>query len=102
MSGDLLDIDQERLSVRIAGRPVAVVGLQLKLLLSLARHPNWVRTREQLLHDVWGDRTTRDAKCVDVLVCRLRQRLGTAGTLIESVRGFGYRLATDDDGAAGG
>jgi len=94
-----LDLDVEQLRVRVRGRTVPLAGLQLKLLLYLARRPGWVFSRVQLLKAVWGiEPSHRDLKTVDVLVCRLRRRLGVAGRLIESVRSFGYRMRTTTDG----
>jgi DNA-binding response OmpR family regulator len=93
-SGDLI-VDLERLRVSLDGHPVSVDGLQLRLLLHFARHPDCVFSRTQLLVDVWGGRAdSRDPKVVDVLVCRLRKRLGRASCLIQSVRGHGYRFMT--------
>jgi DNA-binding response OmpR family regulator len=95
-----LDLDVEQLRVRVRGRIVPLAGLQLKLLLYLARRPGWVFSREQLLKEVWGvEPSHRDLKTVDVLVCRLKRRLGVAGRLIESVRSFGYRMRTTADTA---
>ena len=91
-SGDL-EIDIDRLRVRVGGRAVAVDGLQLRLLLHFARHPDRVLSREQLLAEAWRA-GAHDPKVVDVLVCRLRKRLGVAARLIESVRSFGYRFNT--------
>jgi DNA-binding response OmpR family regulator len=87
-----LEVDLERLSVRVRGKQVHMSGLQLKLLMHLARHADWVLTRSQLIAAVWGLDEVRDPKVVDILVCRLRRRLGVAGRLIESVRSFGYRF----------
>jgi DNA-binding response OmpR family regulator len=95
---ELLEVDFQRLQVVVGRRPLALEGLQLKLLLHFARHPDWVLTRSQLLTAVWGaDAEHRDPKSVDVLVCRLRKQLGPAGASIESVRSFGYRLRTLPD-----
>lgn len=98
-----LDVDIERLSVRVHGRTVNVTGKRLQLLLCLARRPDWVRTREQLLKELWGrEGATRPLKSVDVVVCRLRRDLGVAGELIESVRSFGYRLRDEDSSRSTG
>jgi DNA-binding response OmpR family regulator len=91
-----LEIDVDRLRVKAGNRLVPVAGLQLKLLLHLARHPDWVFTREQLLAELWGTEAShRDPKAVDVVVCRLRRKLGAASAVIESVRLFGYRLRSE-------
>ena len=60
-----------------------------------------VRTRHDLLTQVWGYQPEVNSRTVDTHVKRLRQKLGEAGALIETVRGLGYRLTDqDDDGPA--
>ena len=51
-----------------------------------------VHSRGQLLDKVWGDHVFIEERTVDVHVKRLREALGVAGVLIETVRGAGYRL----------
>ena len=96
-AGDL-EFDFDRLRLRVRGRTVAVDGLQLRLLLHFACHPDRVLSRAQLLAEVWGEEG-RDPKVVDVLVCRLRKRLDVAAHRIESVRSFGYRFNTGEGDA---
>ena len=52
-----------------------------------------VHSRAQLLDKVWGDHVFIEERTVDVHVKRLREALGMAGALIETVRGAGYRLS---------
>jgi two-component system phosphate regulon response regulator PhoB len=52
-----------------------------------------VRSRKDLLTDVWGYQPEVNSRTVDAHVKRLRDKLGPAGRLIETVRGLGYRLA---------
>jgi DNA-binding response OmpR family regulator len=91
-----MELDFDRLRVKVAGRPVKLSGLQLRMLMFLGRRPGIVFTREELLENVWGaDAGGHDLKVVDVLVCRLRARLRAAGAqtvVLESVRSTGYRL----------
>jgi two-component system phosphate regulon response regulator PhoB len=51
-----------------------------------------VQTRETLLNDVWGLHLNVETRTVDTHVKRLREKLGTAGSLIQTVRGVGYRF----------
>jgi len=51
-----------------------------------------VQERDRLLNDVWGYESIIDTRTVDTHVRRLREKLGKAGDVIETVRGFGYRL----------
>ena len=57
------------------------------------KHPERVHSRAQLLDKVWGDHVFIEERTVDVHVKRLRESLGVAGTLIETVRGAGYRFS---------
>jgi two-component system phosphate regulon response regulator PhoB len=50
-------------------------------------------TRQRLLDDVWGSDITVTERTIDTHLKRLREKLGAAGDLIETVRGVGYRLA---------
>jgi two-component system phosphate regulon response regulator PhoB len=65
---------------------------EFKLLQYLMRHPERVHSRGMLLDKVWGDHVYIEERTVDVHVKRLRESLGHAGRMIETVRGAGYRL----------
>ncbi|MES2938032.1 MAG: phosphate regulon transcriptional regulator PhoB [Pseudomonadota bacterium] len=73
-------------------RPVKVGPTEFKLLHYLMKHPERVHTRQQLLDKVWGDHVFIEERTVDVHVKRLREALGAAGALVETVRGVGYRI----------
>ena len=89
--GDLqLDADTYRVSWQ--DKPLKVGPTEFKLLQYLMRHPERVHTRGMLLDKVWGDHVYIEERTVDVHVKRLRESLGDAGTMIETVRGAGYRL----------
>lgn len=65
---------------------------EFKLLSHLMHHPERVHSRAQLLDKVWGDHVFIEERTVDVHVKRLREALGGAGKMVETVRGAGYRL----------
>ena len=89
--GDLaLDAAAHRVSWR--GRPLKVGPTEFKLLHYLMKHPERVHSRQQLLDRVWGDHVFIEERTVDVHVKRLREALGPGGTLVETVRGAGYRM----------
>jgi two-component system, OmpR family, phosphate regulon response regulator PhoB len=73
-------------------RPLKVGPTEFKLLHYLMKHPERVHSRSQLLDKVWGDHVFIEERTVDVHVKRLRESLGAAGAMIETVRGAGYRL----------
>lgn len=74
------------------GHPLKIGPTEFKLLQYLMTHPERVHSRSQLLDKVWGDHVFIEERTVDVHVKRLRESLGTAGTMVETVRGAGYRL----------
>ena len=68
---------------------------EFKLLSHLMRYPERVHSRAQLLDNVWGDHVFIEERTVDVHIKRLREALGEAGALVETVRGAGYRLSAN-------
>ncbi|MGZ5785627.1 MAG: phosphate regulon transcriptional regulator PhoB [Ramlibacter sp.] len=86
-----LDAATHRVTWR--GRSLKVGPTEFKLLNYLMKHPERVHSRSQLLDKVWGDHVFIEERTVDVHVKRLREALGGAGAMIETVRGAGYRLA---------
>jgi two-component system phosphate regulon response regulator PhoB len=92
--GDLqLDADTHR--VILADKPLKVGPTEFKLLHYLMRHPERVHSRGGLLDKVWGDHVYIEERTVDVHVKRLRESLGEAGHMIETVRGAGYRFTSN-------
>jgi len=90
----VLTIDFAQREVTVSGNKVALTPLEFKLLAVFVRHPNQVLSHEQLLELVWGDVMTGSRARAKLYVGYLRQKLADAGaeeSLIETVRGFGYR-----------
>jgi two-component system, OmpR family, response regulator MtrA len=97
VAGDL-EIEPEAGAVRVAGRSVALTKTEFELLRTLAARPNLIFTRERLLERVWGYDYLGDSRLVDVHVRRLRAKVESDPAnpkLIQTVRGFGYKLATE-------
>ena len=90
-----LDLDTARQTVLLSGAPVALSPLELQVLTYLIEHRDRVCTRGDLLADVWGYRPGVTSRATDVHVNRLRVKLGPAGSLIETIRGAGYRLSAE-------
>jgi DNA-binding response OmpR family regulator len=88
--GDL-EIDEAAMTVRRRGELVHLTATEFRLLADLARNAGVVRTRPQLLEDVWEYSWAGDTRLVDVHVLRLRAKLGPSA--IQTVRGVGYKLA---------
>jgi len=78
-----------------------LTALEFKLLVTLYDRKNRVQTRAALLSDVWGIDADITTRTVDTHVKRLREKLGTAGDYVETVRGVGYRFADNPEGAPG-
>ena len=83
------------------GRLLKIGPTEFKLLNYLMKHPERVHSRSQLLDKVWGDHVFIEERTVDVHVKRLRESLGAAGALIETVRGAGYRFSAHSQTASG-
>jgi two-component system phosphate regulon response regulator PhoB len=96
-SGDVrqvgpLRIDSTAHKVTVDGRQVDLTPTEFKLLLLLAERKGRVQPRNHLLEIVWEAAPDIQTRTVDMHVQRLRAKLGAAGDLIETVRGFGYRI----------
>jgi len=87
-----LDVDRDALEVRLRGQPVELTPTELRLLLCFVDSPGTVLTRDVLLEQVWDYQWGGDSRVVDVHVQRLRAKIGQE--MIETVRGFGYKLKT--------
>jgi len=101
-SGDLLAIgalaiDRAAHTVTVRGHEVELTPTEFKLLLLLAERRGRVQGRAQLLESVWEAAPDIQTRTVDMHVQRLRSKLESAGDLIETVRGFGYRLRSPRD-----
>ena len=89
-----IHIDRSEHRVSIDGMPIDLTPTEFKLLLTLAERRGRVQSRSHLLETVWDAAPDIQTRTVDMHVQRLRGKLGAAGDLIETVRGFGYRLRT--------
>jgi two-component system phosphate regulon response regulator PhoB len=92
-SGRLV-LDPLSCSVRVGSHKVEVRHAEYRLLRFLLCHPGQVFSRAQLLEHLWESHDTLDQRTVDVHVLRLRKALGRAKSLIKTVRGAGYMLAS--------
>jgi len=88
-----LDVDAHLCSVDGVELPLTLQ--EFRLLAYLIAGRGRVRTREELLADVWNASPELETRTVDTHVKRLRDKLGAAGDIIETVRGLGYRIRED-------
>jgi two-component system phosphate regulon response regulator PhoB len=91
-----LTIDRAAHRVVLDGNEVTLTSTEYKLLLTLVERRGRVQTRPQLLQAVWEAQPDIQTRTVDMHIQRLRAKLGEAGRMIETVRGFGYRFRASD------
>jgi two-component system phosphate regulon response regulator PhoB len=87
-----ITIDRSGHRVAVHGKEIELTATEYKLLLTLVERRGRVQTRPQLLETVWEAQPDIQTRTVDMHVQRLRAKLGDAGDLIETIRGFGYRF----------
>ncbi|NQW94686.1 MAG: phosphate regulon transcriptional regulator PhoB [Polaromonas sp.] len=86
----ILDAGTHRISFQ--NQELKLGPTEFKLLHYFMKHAERVHSRSSLLDKVWGDHVFIEERTVDVHVKRLREALGNAGSMVETVRGSGYRL----------
>lgn len=87
-----IQVDRVRHEVMIHGEALEFTATEFKLLSVLMERCGRLQSREVLLNDVWGYESVIDTRTVDTHIRRLREKLGTTADMIETVRGFGYRM----------
>lgn len=87
-----LHIDPAKHSVTLAGAPVDLTATEFRILHFLASRRGRVFTREQILDHLWGHEKAVVDRTVDVHIRNLREKLGTAASLIKNIRGVGYKI----------
>ncbi len=85
-----LDVTAHRFYVE--DTEVMLTALEFRLLEHLLTRVGRVQTRDQLLEEVWGLSSSLETRTIDTHVMRLRDKLGPARALLETVRGVGYRI----------
>lgn len=90
-AGDIV-LDEARRIVEADGVPVTLTYKEFELLAYLMRNTGLVLSREKIMERVWGFDYEGESRTVDMHIKTLRQKLGTCGGLIETVRGVGYKL----------
>ena len=87
-----LRMDLKRHEVYVDEQSVVLTYKEFELLRKLMQNREIVLTRDQLLEEIWGYGFAGETRTVDVHIRTLRQKLGMAGDMIETVRGVGYRV----------
>lgn len=89
--GDLT-ISEVRREVRVEGQSVDLTPKEYELLIYFKNNQNIAASRESILNAVWGYDYFGDLRTVDTHVKKLRAKLGICGSMIQTVRGYGYRF----------
>ena len=87
-------VDLNALRVQVDGSDIELTPTEYRLLVTLLERRGRVQSRQQLLETAWEIHARIETRTVDMHVQRLRTKLGEHGALIETVRGFGYRLSS--------
>lgn len=91
-----ITLDTVRHIVKSDDEEVSLSATEYAILKHLAQNPGWVFSRNQIIDAVRGGNYPVTDRSVDVQILGLRKKLGKKGDLIETVRGFGYRLRSRD------
>ena len=92
-----LTLDCTSLQAFVGDRSLKLTPYEFQLLKFLVERAGRVFTREELLSRVWGYRHVGRVRTVDTHILNLRGKLGSAGELLEAVRGMGYKLKKLDN-----
>ncbi|MDF1860831.1 MAG: response regulator transcription factor [Verrucomicrobiales bacterium] len=97
-SGNLVEtgpfsLDKNALKLHLDGEGIDLTATEFKLLLSLIESPGITKERGDLLKKVWGYSDMIQTRTLDTHIKRLREKLGSHGSSIETVRGVGYRFS---------
>jgi two-component system phosphate regulon response regulator PhoB len=88
-----LKVDESAHRVFVDDKEIHVSALEMRVLVYLFRSPGRMRTRRELLTEVWGYHPEVSSRTVDTHIKRIRDKLGTAADLLQTVRGVGFRMA---------
>jgi two-component system alkaline phosphatase synthesis response regulator PhoP len=97
ISAGAVELDTVRHTVHVEGLPVSLTLKEYDILQLLLEHQGQVFSRDQLLEKAWGIDYAGETRTVDVHIGTLRTKLGSAGRMIVTVRGVGYKLEVPDD-----
>ncbi|MGA2447700.1 MAG: winged helix-turn-helix domain-containing protein [Polyangiaceae bacterium] len=91
VAGELL-IARSPLRVTVDGREIGLSGREFRVLDALVARANHAVSRDDILREAWSGPFDEPTRRVDVMIARIRSKLGTAGRFIQAVRGVGYRF----------
>ena len=92
-----LYVSPEKHIVQVSGQDIILTFKEFEMLCLLLKNKDIVLTREQFLNSVWGYSFDGENRTVDVHIRTLRQKLGSAGNYIKTIRGIGYKIEEAGD-----
>lgn len=92
-----LSINTESHEVFVDDNEITLTALEFKLLCQLVDRRGRVQSRDQLLSDVWGYSAEVTTRTVDTHIKRLREKLGSMGKYVQTIRGVGYKFTRTPD-----
>lgn len=92
-----ITLNEKKHEVLVAGEHINLTLKEYEMLKRLMHNKGIVLTRDRLLEEIWGYDFDGETRTVDVHIRTLRQKLGSAGEEIETVRGVGYRITEDQE-----
>ncbi|MCD6181563.1 MAG: response regulator [Candidatus Cloacimonetes bacterium] len=90
--GNDLRIDLRKYEVFVEEKQIFLTSTEFKILDLLSKRPGWVYSRNQILDYLWGNDKIVLDRTIDVHIKNLRDKLGSAGRYVKSIRGLGYKL----------
>lgn len=97
LKNGILTVDIPRHKATVGPKTVELTAMEFKLLVTLMERRGRVQTRDRLLADVWDISEDVYTRTIDTHIKRLREKLGKAGYLIETIVGVGYRFKQEDE-----
>ena len=91
----ILKINTDTREVFVNDIHVMLTFKEYELLVYLIDNTNRVVTRDELLNKIWGYEYTGETRTIDIHIRTLRQKIGSAGDYIKTIRGMGYRISKD-------
>jgi len=88
-----ITIDEERIAVFVDGNEINLSKREYEILTFFVKNPNKVFHRSKLIKSIWGESIQLSHRTIDVHIQSIRKKLGARSNSLETVRGFGYRLA---------
>ena len=92
-----LEVDLTRHIVTLDGKELVLTMMEFKLLVALLKRKGEAQSREILLSDVWDVDKSINTRTIDTHITRIREKLGSTGNMIKTVRGLGYKLDEHKD-----